>query len=324
MPAPFIFVSFLRPSMLSVAFPHRVHMPSFTMSYSSAPTFVSCSPLSPTRIFCSSFISVHNPFCNSLKAGGFVYVLGKSLRFRTTTSPVLKPSPRQTPRASGASSFEISVKNESSYPKNFFIFQQEPLVTGELKAYSNSLGMGFLPAYHPLVESHLSFSIAFQLRAGAQKLTKSFETGELQTGKLSLAKVMLQAVEDKRLVVTKMSIDEHGMPDLSPPARSVDVPNDSFRIVTPTYPPEEGPFLVGTAVAVNGILKMSNFISAVPAENMDVQPIFKFYVATGKYYAGQVISYSWSSVDRAVCDATSGQTKFMVIYREDGTFHVLT
>lgn len=193
---------------------------------------------------------------------------------------------------------------------------------GGPKVYSNSLGSGFLPAFDDSLNAQLSFSIDVQYLAGAQKQMGSLKVGEMQVGKVSVAKIQLHTEGDDTKDTTSMSIDAYGMPDLSVPKDGDHVQDGAFRIVTPLYLPGDGPFIVGTAAISNDVLTMSNFISAVPGENFDIQPIVKFYIATGNYIAGQIVNFTESSAKCAVCDATSGETKFTVVYKEDGTFDV--
>lgn len=94
-----------------------------------------------------------------------------------------------------------------------------------------------------------------------------------------MAKVTAWTEKDGSKVTTKISIDNHSIPDLYPLMCACEVQKGSCGTVPPKYVCRESPFRIGTAVSVNGVLTLSNFISAVPSENNDAQPFFKFYVS---------------------------------------------
>jgi hypothetical protein len=97
----------------------------------------------------------------------------------------------------------------------------------------------------------------------------------------------------------------------------------SFRIITPTYNPVLSAYNAGSAVqALSGAITLSNFVTAMPNNNLDCQPIIKFYVQTGTYTPGTVMNFTSSSINAALCDATPGFTTFNVSYNLDGTWTV--
>lgn len=105
-------------------------------------------------------------------------------------SEVTRPI-RQNSRAT-STSYRIYVENESPYPSNFFIFQEPAVYEDRPKVCSNSLGVGFLPAYHDKVDEQLSFFVDVHYLAGAWKQVGTAEVGQMQVGNVFMAKVNLR------------------------------------------------------------------------------------------------------------------------------------
>lgn len=95
-----------------------------------------------------------------------------------------------------------------------------------------------------------------------------------------------------------------------------------FRIESPNFNPAQGSYNAGLAALSDGNLVLSNFVSAEPGKNIDIQPIVKFYVATGSYVPGMVVNFETTSKTAAVCDATTGKDTFKVTYLANGTWKV--
>jgi hypothetical protein len=92
-------------------------------------------------------------------------------------------------------------------------------------------------------------------------------------------------------------------------------------VTTPVFQPP-AVFNVGSAVAANGGIVLSNFVQADPNSNTDCQPILKFYVQTGDYTPGAVMNFTQSSATAALCDFTGGHTIIDVSLNVDGTWTV--
>jgi hypothetical protein len=122
--------------------------------------------------------------------------------------------------------------------------------------------------------------------------------------------------------MTLMSVDPYLA--LTPPVNAPGVQPGAFRIKTPVFDPSLNPYNAGLAALVSGDIVLSNYIAAQGNILLDVQPIVKFYVATGSYDAGTVVNFSEASATAALCDATSGHDDFWVTYNTDGSWTVTT
>ena len=63
-------------------------------------------------------------------------------------------------------------------------------------------------------------------------------------------------------------------------------------------------------------------IVAPPNQNIDCQPILKYYVAVGAYKPGTVMNFTQSSITSAICDFTGGKTTANVEYTKEGKWVV--
>jgi hypothetical protein len=53
-----------------------------------------------------------------------------------------------------------------------------------------------------------------------------------------------------------------------------------------------------------------------------MKPVQKFYIAEGSYEKGACVNFQELSLDAAVCDASSGETNFNVVFEHDGSWTV--
>jgi hypothetical protein len=110
---------------------------------------------------------------------------------------------------------------------------------------------------------------------------------------------------------------------LSKPVPTVGPQPGSFRIITPSWNSALASYNAGSAVqTLQGGVTLSNFVTAQPLNNLDCQPVIKFYVQTGSYTPGTVMNFTGSSLNSALCDATPGYTTFNVSYNPDGSWTV--
>jgi hypothetical protein len=226
--------------------------------------------------------------------------------------------------ATTTTTYTITVTNMSPYPQNFFFFQQPAVYVGGPQVYANSVGTQQLQGYNPNTPQQIQFTFIQQYRAGAQLQSSPPQIGVAQTGLVSQSLVQLSQGpgDTSSFDSTAMSFDVNGNPILSSAVNIPGVMGGAFRIVTPYFQPAQANYNIGLGGIANGLLVLSNFIVAQPGQNVDVQPIVKFYVSTGAYLPGTVINFTTSSVAAALCDATSGKLSFNVVYNANCTSSV--
>jgi len=218
--------------------------------------------------------------------------------------------------------YEIIVENESPYAQEFYFFQEPAIYSGGAKVYTNSVGHGGLPA-KGAGRNQITFTLEQQYYAGAQKQVKPLVLCLEQIEQVSQVPIDLASSSGQTKDSTTLVIDDTTTTlYLSDPVFAPDVQKGAFRIITPSFNPHQQRFNVGLSSINDGKILLSNFIDAQPNKNTDVQPIAKFYVATGTYTEGTVIDFSTSSAKAAKCDATGGKLKFNVTYNADGTWTV--
>jgi hypothetical protein len=218
--------------------------------------------------------------------------------------------------------YSITVTNNSPNAQEFFFFQQPAVYSGGSKVYTNSIGHGGLPPMQSGRSSQIQFTVEQQFYAGAQKQNGAIIVGQAQIGLVSQVAIDLADPNKQTYDCTNVVLNDSSL-YLTSPAYLPGVQNGAFRIMTPTYNPQQYQFLVGLSTINNdGDIILSNFIPAEPTKNIDVQPIVKFYISTGSYTAGTVVNFTTSSQDSAVCDATNGKLSFKVTYNADGTWNV--
>jgi hypothetical protein len=218
-----------------------------------------------------------------------------------------------------ANLYKIIVTNDSPEPQMMFFFQQPAVYSGSPTVYSNSLGSMQIAAQPLVGRSQITFIMELEFYAGVQSRPRPIEVGQANSGAIAEVPIDVSAsgTEDD---ATRMSVT-NGL-SLSPPVNSPGVENGTFRIITPIYDPIITPYNAGLAAIIQGEIILSSFVTANPNQYIDVQPVIKFYVATGDYSAGTVIDFNSSSLIAAVCDATTGREEFFVTYNLDGTWTV--
>lgn len=217
--------------------------------------------------------------------------------------------------------YTINVTNNSISPLNFYFFQKPAAYVGGPKVYSNAIYNGQLNPYSSS-GSILTFQFLQQYYAGAQTAVSTPTVGSASGYTTSAQPIDLTPQSSgKTNNCTNLSVNPLG---LSPAASADGVMAGAYRIVTPPFNPQTTPINAGLAIksTAGGTYVLSNFVQALPQENIDCQPVVQFYVAVGGYQAGQVINFSTSSIGSALCDATTGFTTFNVNYEMDGSWTV--
>jgi len=222
-----------------------------------------------------------------------------------------------------ANVYRIAVSNNSPEPQTMFFFQEPAKYIGQDEIYTNSLAHVAMSAKPVSGQAQAQFLMELQFYAGIQTQTKPPQVGVAEVSSIVEVPVDLSSSGNKTTKsLTKMSISDQGALSLSPPVSGTGIEGGAFRIVTPTFNAVTQSYNAGLAAMANGNILLSNFIIADPNKNIDVQPIVKFYVATGSYTAGTVVDFDSVSVTAALCDASQGDENFHVIYNQDGTWTV--
>lgn len=218
---------------------------------------------------------------------------------------------------------QINVTNNSSGLQNFFFFQQPAVYVGGSEVYSNSLlSTSILPSAQG--GSSYTFLLNLQYYAGVQQQVNPPQIGQPSGYSSAIQPIGLTPASGGTPTNNATNMIVSPALGLTPPTSVAGVQPGAFRIITPTFNPILTPYNAGSAVKLpNGSVVLSNFVSANPNTNLDCQPVLKFYVQTGQYTSGTVMNFTTSSVNAALCDATSGYTTFNVTYNVDGTWTVV-
>jgi hypothetical protein len=221
----------------------------------------------------------------------------------------------------------INVTSKSPQPQNFFFFQQPAIYTGGLTVYSNSLFNGSLPPFNPNTGSQISFLNTLQYYAGVQNSnTSAPPVGQTSGYNTAWAAIALQSNPPSGTNACSANFTQMNGTQLalSAPVANPAVQPGAFRIVMPTWTPGQYSFNAGSATQnmTTGNVVLSNFVLANPTTNLDCQPVLKYYVQTGTFTPGTVMSFTASSIGAGLCDATNGKYNFNVVYGADGQFTV--
>ncbi|EHS53404.1 hypothetical protein PDO_1114 [Rhizobium sp. PDO1-076] len=218
----------------------------------------------------------------------------------------------------------INVKNLEPQTQNFYFFQQPAIYTGGGKVYSNSLFSQSLANFGDS-GAILTFQVNLQFYAGIQQSNQPPQVGSSSgfssaSRAIDLAPVAGSSAKPND-ATTATVVGPNTTLGLSPPVNLSGVQEGAFRITTPSFtsPPY---YNVGSAVSVNGGIVLSNFVQANPADNTDCQPILQYYVQTGTYTPGNVMNFTQSSVNAALCDFTGGYATANVTLKADGKWDV--
>lgn len=216
---------------------------------------------------------------------------------------------------------QINVTNNSPALQNFFFFQQPAVYVGGSNVYSNSLlSTPLLP--FAASGSVYTFLLGLQYYAAVQQQVAPPTVGQPSGYTSAIQPIGLTPAVGVTPTsnCTNMSVSPLG---LAPPVTVSGVQPGAFRIVPPVYDPALQQFNGGSgAQLANGRVVLSSFVTVQPNQNLDCQPVLKFYVATGSYQSGTVMNFTTSSVNAALCDATNGFTTFNVSYNANGTWTV--
>lgn len=213
---------------------------------------------------------------------------------------------------------KINVTNNSSSVQNFYFFQQPSVYSGGPQVYSNSLLSATI-----MPSSVYTFLLNLQFYAGVQQQVTPPEVGKASGYSSAIQAINLTPAAGGTPVNNSSQMIVNPGLALNPPVSDPSVQPGAFRIVSPSFNPTVTPYNGGSAVQMpNGQVVLSNFVSVNPLMNLDCQPVLKFYVQTGSYVAGTVMNFTSSSINAALCDATSGFTTFNVLYNIDGTWSI--
>ncbi|KIO48458.1 hypothetical protein [Nitrosospira sp. NpAV] len=218
--------------------------------------------------------------------------------------------------------FTINIQNNSSSFQNFYVFQQPAIYVGGQQVYSNSLwSQGVLPS--STGGSSATFLMLQQFYAGVQQQITPPAVGGVSGYSSAIQAIGLTPAAGGSPTNNTTSMIISPALGLTPPVNTTGPQAGSYRIITPTFNPTVTPYNAGAASqSPSGIVTLSNFVVAQPNQNIDCQPVLQFYVQTGTYTPGTVINFSTSSVNAALCNATTGFVTFNVSYNVDGTWSV--
>lgn len=212
----------------------------------------------------------------------------------------------------------INVVNDQAVNNTFFFFQQPAIYVGNSTVYSNSLFSELLAPSN--LGATLTFQSNIQYYAGVQQTNNAVPIPGQQNGFASaIQPINLTAkgsTDPNATIMTPTPLS------LSQATYKDGVEPGAFRILTGTYQPPAQQFYAGSAVSANGSIVLSNYVLAEPQQNIDCQPILKFYVATGNYTAGANMNFTQSSLNAALCDFTGGYTTANVSYNTDGSWTI--
>jgi hypothetical protein len=221
---------------------------------------------------------------------------------------------------------QINVTSQSPNPQNFFFFQQPATYTGGAKVFSNSLFTGSLPPFNPNASSQITFLNNLQFFAGVQTSnTAAPPEGSVSGYNTAWTRIGLQSPNQSNACLTNFTQMNGTQLALSPPVPNPVVQPGAFRIAVPAFNPNQFSFNAGSATqnpSTQSVV-LSNFVLANPSQNLDCQPVLKYYVQTGTYTPGTVMNFTASSATAAACDATFGKYLFNVTYNSDGTWTTL-
>ncbi len=221
-----------------------------------------------------------------------------------------------------ATLYTINLKNNSAADMDFFFFQKPAQYVGGPVVYSNSI---YSSTVQPYKDSGavLTFQFLQQYYAGAQSQKSPLVVGQASGFTTASQAIDLSNAATKNADTTEMSVDPSL--GLTPPVNTPGVQPGAFRIQTPKFNPTLHRYNAGLAVKnkTTGQVVLSNFVEALPQQNIDCQPVLTFYVQTGSYKPGNVINFSQSSRGSAACDTTPGFTNFDVTYNVDGSWSVV-
>lgn len=220
-----------------------------------------------------------------------------------------------------ATTITINLKNDSSTAQDFCFFQQPAQYSSGGQVYVSSLcGQPLLP--YATSGAVISFMFTPKSYAGVQQQIAPPKPGQPVGQAGALRAIELTPAQGAPINnTTTMSVSPSL--GLSMPTSTDDVPVGAFRIVTAVFDPTLTNYNAGVAMeSLAGGILLSNFVTALPNARLDCTPSLKFYVQTGKYVAGTVLSFASMSPTAALCDAAAGYTAFGVSYNTDGTWTV--
>jgi len=208
-----------------------------------------------------------------------------------------------------------------STAQDFFFFQAPAVYSGGSTVYSNSIYSSTLAPSS--LGAQLTFEFNQQYYAGVQTANANSTPA---IGQASGSTIAVQPIDLAPATggtatndSTTMSVSPLG---LTSPVANSGVVAGNYMITTPTFDSNLYQYNAGLAVQSGNGYVLSNYISALPNQDIQCQPVVNFYVTTGSYTAGTVIDFTTASTNSALCDASTGFLTFNVVYTSSGTWIV--
>lgn len=218
--------------------------------------------------------------------------------------------------------YTINVRSEMATAQDFFFFQAPAVYSGGATVYSNSIYSSTLAPSSQ--GAQLTFEFNQQYYAGVETANAASTPAIGQASGSTIAVQPIDLAPAAGGAATNdwvsMNVDPLG---LTPPTSNAGVIAGNYMITTPTFNSTAYQYNAGLAVqSKNGGYVLSNYINALPNQDIQCQPVVNFYVTTGSYTAGTVINFTTASTNSALCDASTGFLTFDVVYTANGTWIV--
>jgi len=217
--------------------------------------------------------------------------------------------------------YTINVINKMSTAQDFFFFQAPAVYSGDATVYSNSIYSSLLA---PSTQgAQLTFEFNQQYYAGVQTADASSVPTIGQASGSTIAVQPINLVPATCDTATNDLVTMNVPPlGLTPPSSNSGAVTCNCMITTPTFDANLAQYNAGLAIKSNGGYVLSNYINALPNQNIQCQPVVNFHVTTGSYAAGSVIDFATASTNSALCDFSAGHLAFDVVYTASGAWIV--
>ncbi len=217
--------------------------------------------------------------------------------------------------------YTINVTNEMATAQEFYFFQAPAIYSGGATVYSNSIYSSSLaPSAQGAV---LTFEFNQQYFAGIQTANANAVPTIGQASGSTIAVQPIELAPAAGGTATNDATTANVFPlGLMPPSSNAGVAPGNYMITTPTFNSVAAQYNAGLAVQSGGGYVLSNYVNALPNQDIQCQPVVNFYVTTGSYTAGTVINFTTASTNSALCDASTGYLTFDVVYKANGTWEV--
>ncbi len=202
--------------------------------------------------------------------------------------------------------YTIQIVNASQYAQNFFLFSSPPTLSWSSQIYQNALAQSQDVGPQTTVTYTIKNSV----------FASCVQTQNDQNPQVAISKS----------VAMDISSATNNCATFSPNPFNLTVSTDAsvqkgwFRITTSSYSPGN-PSYIGIGYLVDGISSFAAGVEAEPSKNLDVEPIVKFYVATGDYTPGTLANFVEASKTAACFDFTGmGSVTMRSDYQPNGTW----